>query len=146
MTPRDQRSEAKVDGSLLTTSGAMYSSVPTKDPRGSSFSRSSLKLGSSVNSSFWFSMFSEQLGDFSRLLAELYLVSITEEKELNDEELALEDDIGDMLPSCLTSLAVPKSASTRCHWSLNKKFAGFRSLCMIALDFRKAIMLTICAV
>ena len=48
-------------------------------------------------------------------MAELYLVSITEENELNDEELALDDDIGDMLPSCLTCLAVPKSASTRCH-------------------------------
>jgi hypothetical protein len=60
-------------------------------------------------------LLSEQLGVFRRLLAELYLVSITEEKELNDEELALEEDIGDMLPSCLTSLAVPKSASTRCH-------------------------------
>ena len=59
-------------------------------------------------------MLSEELGDFRRLLAELYLVSITEEKELNDEELGLED-MGDMLPSCLTSLAVPKSASTRCH-------------------------------
>ena len=79
-------------------------------------------------------------------MAELCLASITEEKELNDEEFALEDDIGDMLPSCLTSFAVPKSASTRCHCSLNRKFAGFRSLCMIALDFRKANMLTICAV
>jgi hypothetical protein len=30
-------------------------------------------------------LLSEQLGVFRRLLAELYLVSITEEKELNDE-------------------------------------------------------------
>lgn len=38
-------------------------------------------------------------------------------------------------------LAVPKSASTRCHWSLKRMLPGFRSLWMILLVLRKAKML-----
>jgi hypothetical protein len=50
-------------------------------------------------------------------LAELYLLSIAEEKELNDDEFGLGDIAanGEMLPSVLTSFAVPKSAIIRCH-------------------------------
>jgi hypothetical protein len=78
-------------------------------------------------------------------LAELYLVSMAEENELNDEELGFGDIAanGEMLPSDFISFAVPKSAIIKCHWSLKRKFAGLRSLCMIAFDFKKARMLII---
>ena len=48
------------------------------------------------------------------MFAELYLVNIAEEKELKEDELGF-DEIGEILPSYFTSLAVPKSASIRCH-------------------------------
>jgi hypothetical protein len=71
-----------------------------------------------------------------------------EEKELKEEELGLGDipARGEMLPSYFTSLAVPKSAIIKCHESLNRKFAGFRSLCIMAFDFKKAIILIIYAI
>ena len=89
----------------------------------------------------------------SKLFAELCLVK-PDEKELNvspffygliliEEELPLLID--DAL-ALLSSLAVPKSASTRCHDSLKRKFPGFRSLCIMFLLFMNSITFTIYAI
>ena len=87
----------------------------------------------------------------SKLFAELCLVS-TEEKELRVSPPIFKGLIEDELPllmddalAFLSSLAVPKSASTRCHVSLNRKLPGFKSLCMIFLLFMNSKTFTIYA-
>jgi hypothetical protein len=89
---------------------------------------------------------------FSKLFAELYLVS-TDEKELRASPPIFLGLIDDELPllmdeafAFLSSLAVPKSARTRCQDSLNRKFPGFKSLCMIFLLFMNSNTFTIYAI
>jgi hypothetical protein len=64
---------------------------------------------------------------------------IAEEKE--DVEMLF--FIGEKLEDIC--FAVPKSAMTRCHWSSNKMFAGFRSLWAIFFSFKTCRICTISA-
>lgn len=88
----------------------------------------------------------------SKLFAELCLV-ITEEKELNASPtfyglILIEDELQLLMDEAfafLSSLAVPKSAKTRCHESLKRKFPGFRSLWIIFLLFMNSSTFTIYA-
>jgi hypothetical protein len=90
---------------------------------------------------------------FSKLFAELYLVS-NEEKELKASPpiflgLIIEDELPLLMDEAfafLSSLAVPKSASTRCQDSLKSKLPGFKSLCMIFFLFMNSNTFTIYAI
>jgi hypothetical protein len=92
-----------------------------------------------VNNSSWFSYAAEQL---EAIACKPELVKLDEKELLCVFARSLL--IGEVASS-LISFAVPKSAKTRCHVSVKRKFPGFKSLCTTPLERRKPSILTIYA-
>lgn len=133
MIPKDQRSEANVASSPLSTSGAMYSAVPTNEFL--------------FWASYWIESILSKLDSSTSFFGDSTSVWDTADElhfyifksGILDVDVELYNERSDDL--VFNTLAVPKSANIMCQFSFRRILQGFKSLWTMFLVLRKLRML-----